>query len=350
MKQFNTSSLRFIHKTCLIIQLAFLCSALSVFSDDAFNGLQEEIKGETDKACATGEVLSTSSKVSSEKNSATYENSDDTLNSLGEVFSILKKQSPALSEILTRKKDAVISGALASLDLGISIKKNVENSQETTPSSSEYFSPVVISSQKVLYVRIDGFSPANFANLREDLQAIMRLKNKPAGAVVDIRNCSGGSFEDAFELLSIFSSNLPPIGYIAGTSRPEQIVKGMPIIILLGRGSSGACEIFASFMKASGHSLLLGEDSSGRPFPFVEVPLKDGKILRIPSIPQNLSSFEYSKIEPNIKMPFNNPVSYKKISEECGAEHEDAVLSRACEFLICMDGLKKTSRKTKKQK
>ncbi|MEM4247693.1 MAG: S41 family peptidase [Candidatus Nanoarchaeia archaeon] len=347
-KKFLNLHFSFSYKICLIFQLACLCYAVPVFSDEeTFNkGMPEEIKADTDKACDMKEVLTTSTK--DEKSSAPDKTSDETLSSLEEIFSILRKQSPALSEIITRKKDAVISGALASLDLGISIERNAGKAQETSNSSPEYFSPVVISSQKVLYVRIDGFSSANFANLREDLQAIMRLKNKPAGAVVDIRNCSGGSFEDAFELLSIFSSNLPPIGYIAGTSRPEQIVKGMPIIILLGRGSSGACEIFASFMKVSGHSILLGEDSSGRPFPFVEIPLKDGKILRIPSIPENLSNFEYSKIEPNIKMPFNNPVSYEKISEECGAEHEDAVLLRACEFLICMDGLKKIFKKTRK--
>ncbi|MFA6290823.1 MAG: S41 family peptidase [Victivallales bacterium] len=198
---------------------------------------------------------------------------------------------------------------------------------------------IIIASQKVLYTRIDEFNPVNFAKLREDCENTARLANKPAGLIIDLRDCQGYDYESCISSLALFC---PPekVPRTEDIEIPKRAL-AIPVIMLVGNKTRGAAEIFARLMLENGQCLISGAGTAGSPFFKKKIVLKSGNCLLIPSVPNFLSGIPVAQVIPTISTAAYPQIAYEKLSGSAGSEESDKCLQRAIDLLISLDALHK---------
>jgi len=193
-----------------------------------------------------------------------------------------------------------------------------------------------IASNRVLYVRIDSFDEASVKTLAEDLTSAFRQLRKPVGVILDLRSASGGDVPSAVAAVGLFvsSGKLPKCGirYWAKAS-------SVPVVILIGRGTSGPAEVFASLAMAHGNVVTLGQPSLGRPFPRKEVGLSNGGTLSVPLIPKGLEEVPRSPVPSSIQCAAAPVVGYEELRGKKGTYKKDACLKRAVDLVICLEAI-----------
>ncbi|HAE23574.1 MAG TPA: peptidase S41 [Spirochaetaceae bacterium] len=121
------------------------------------------------------------------------------------------------------------------------------------------------------YLRIIEFTPQTVTRVRESLDWFKT--NKYNGIVIDLRNNPGGLLQSVIQVADLFLSE----GIIVSTksrtrsenavyrARADAVVpKGLPIIVLINRGSASASEILAGALKDNKRAYLIGENSYGK--------------------------------------------------------------------------------------
>ena len=278
------------------------------------------------------------------------------VNKLNEILSVFEAKSPTgLGAMNGETEEAIINETLKKLRRGIVFSR--EKSKEEAPvPEPEYYPPVIVSSQKVVYIRIDGFSEKILTMLKDDLQSVFRLKNKPKGVLIDLRNAVPHKYDYVVTLktLALFiPGKLLP--FIDGVEYPELLVKNMPIIALIGGKTCGEAEIFLNLMCKMKFCITLGEITAGSPFRMIEFPLKTGGYVRIPEIPKDLSEITPLPIPPSIvddPVHTGKQIGYKDISSQIDTEKTDPALKNALEIILCVEGLhpEKEEKKVKSEK
>jgi len=119
------------------------------------------------------------------------------------------------------------------------------------------------------YVRIPAFNartPDGLAAVLSDLVA-----KKVRGAVVDLRGCPGGSFDDA---VAAASEMLPAGAVVANlkkrasteavTSKRAPVMTGIPLAVLVDHASSSSAELVAAALQEGDHAVLVGQRTYGK--------------------------------------------------------------------------------------
>ncbi len=257
---------------------------------------------------------------------------------LSEIITEVEKRIPQAVE---KRRDFFAEGIKGFLE-EISPELDYLPDESAIPPSGktgdiEFLKPVIIHEQKILYIRIDGFTERNFVRLKEELVDISRFKNQPVGAILDLRSAAGENGLVAGEYASLFFDGEA----VSFTKNSIKAVLKLPMMLLVGGRTSGDGEIFTCLLRRSGRALVVGEKTAGMPFARLPVKLESGGILLVPDIPAGLEWIKSAPIEPGIAVNPYPQIEYLKISGEKSSEMSDEAVRRVCDLLVSIEALHK---------
>ena len=138
------------------------------------------------------------------------------------------------------------------------------------------------------YVRISSFSATSGADTAATMKSL--LEQHPRGFVLDLRSNPGGYLEAAVDIASQFLGNgVVLYQQAAGGARQELRARpggqatGLPVVVLIDRGSASASEIVAAALHDNGRAALVGEKSYGKGSVQTVHTLSDASGLRVTS-------------------------------------------------------------------
>lgn len=122
----------------------------------------------------------------------------------------------------------------------------------------------------ITYIRIGAFNKTTLERLQQE---IVQAKNKGLkGLIVDLRNNPGGVVKQALSITDLFLDE----GVIISTKgrQPEMdktyqaqqgdILDGLPLIIMINKGSASASEIVAGSLQDNQRAMIVGQKSYGK--------------------------------------------------------------------------------------
>jgi carboxyl-terminal processing protease len=143
----------------------------------------------------------------------------------------------------------------------------------------------------VIYIRLLDFDAGASRDLKTALDSLLtRPGVKPVGVVLDLRDNPGGLFSEAYQAANLF---LEKGRFIVGTdgrsrwneeqhfSSGPDITKGLPLAIIVDRGSASSSEIFAGSLSQLGRAVLIGDTTFGKGLVQGFSRLYDGSALRL---------------------------------------------------------------------
>jgi carboxyl-terminal processing protease len=141
------------------------------------------------------------------------------------------------------------------------------------------------------YVRLAGFADGTVAELAAAVQDLrQQTSGKLAGLVVDLRNNPGGKFQAAVAAANEFldkgdvalvSGHNPadPPKHIAAA--PNDLAKGLPIVVLVNGGTAEEAEMVAGALQDNHRGLLIGTKTFGESAIETLIPLAEGGAIRL---------------------------------------------------------------------
>ncbi|WP_339860532.1 S41 family peptidase [Thalassospira alkalitolerans] len=140
------------------------------------------------------------------------------------------------------------------------------------------------------YIRVSRFDASTLDQTREYLGMLNdKIGGTPRGLIVDLRRNPGGLLDSAADIADQFLSD----GLIVATEgRGErkmrsyeadrsEYFKGVPMAILLDRGSASGAELMAAALRENGRGVIIGERSFGKGSMQRIMPLTAGGGLKI---------------------------------------------------------------------
>ncbi len=151
------------------------------------------------------------------------------------------------------------------------------------------FQPPDVSREPVGLVRLQQFQPGSTAEVREALEALVKLGAR--GWILDLRNNGGGLFSEAVLISSLFLARDQVVVSTRGRDGEESVrvteteengpfMKG-PMVILIDRSSASASEIVAAALRDHRRAVLVGTPSFGKWSVQDMIPIRDGREISI---------------------------------------------------------------------
>lgn len=198
---------------------------------------------------------------------------------LGELRDVLRKHVRDLPEA---ELDAVAAQALLERVQGriLAPDESVnEESDSAAIAEKRVFEPGCV------YVRIGQVS----LGLGPQLAAVLRDTNLVAstrGLVLDLRFAGGTDYAGAANAANLLVAGDTPIldwgeGVIRAT--PKESAWDLPVTVLVNQQTTGAAEALAAALRSANVGLVIGNRTAGKAAVYREVPLSDGRRLRLAS-------------------------------------------------------------------
>ena len=140
------------------------------------------------------------------------------------------------------------------------------------------------------YIRIASFTEQTASGVERAVDGIAsELGGEVIGFVLDLRNNPGGLLDQAVEVSDIFLEQ----GEIVSTrgrhedlaqrynADPEDLIGGLPLVVLINGGSASASEIVAGALQDHSRAVLLGTDSFGKGSVQTIIPLGGQGAMRL---------------------------------------------------------------------
>lgn len=164
----------------------------------------------------------------------------------------------------------------------------------------------------VAYFRIAMVSDNSATKLARILAGFQ--DGRLAGMILDLRNNSGGVVDGAVALADLFLDAgiiVSTRGRAAGQSfdypaQPGEIATGIPMVVLVNKGTASAAEILAAAMQDHARAIIVGDTTFGKGAVQSMIPLEGGGALKITSAHYRTPSgrrIEGSGIVPDIAHP-----------------------------------------------
>ncbi|MBT5388155.1 MAG: S41 family peptidase [Porticoccaceae bacterium] len=142
------------------------------------------------------------------------------------------------------------------------------------------------------YIRVAQFqqnSGKDFVAAVEELQSKSDQSQPLKGVVIDLRNNPGGlvpaSVEIADALLDsgtlVYTEGRLPSSNISFDAKAGDVLKGLPVVVLINGGSASASEIVAGALQDHGRAAILGTQSFGKGSVQTVIPLGDGRAVKL---------------------------------------------------------------------
>jgi len=264
------------------------------------------------------------------------------------IFKLENNYSPAKQKLKSIETEKVINAFLKSLKIGVKYsekgltkkEKPGKNKKKEKDKKNKKYKGILVADNKILYLRLDSFSPDAFKQLQEDCQNTSRLANKPKGIVIDLRECdSYDNHKEILQALALFcAKNKIP------SNIDNKVIKreyNLPMTVLIGEKTSGDGEIFTSSLMEAKQCLAIGEYTAGKPFHWKSEKLQNGGYLLFPEIPDYFKKNALGALKPDIMIKAYPQVEFSKISVDTEDEHKDKCLQRGVDLLISLDALGK---------
>ncbi|MEW6412057.1 MAG: S41 family peptidase [Candidatus Zixiibacteriota bacterium] len=144
----------------------------------------------------------------------------------------------------------------------------------------------------VLYIRVLDFEAGATEDIAVALDSLLEGRAHPRGLILDLRGNPGGLFAEAYETADLF---LDEGVFMVGTdgrsrwndhkfyAQSDDITGGLPMAVIVDRGSASSAEIVAGSLQASARAFLVGDTTFGKGLVqgFVRFPDGDGLKLTI---------------------------------------------------------------------
>lgn len=173
------------------------------------------------------------------------------------------------------------------------------------------------------YIRLSGFNDRTSLLLEEAVTEITtEAGGKPNGIVLDLRDNPGGLLDQAVSVSDMFLSGGEVVSTFGRHSandrrynaRPGEVFKGVPIVVLINRGSASAAEIVAGALQDRARAKVMGVTSFGKGSVQTVMPLgPDRGALRLTTARYYTPagrSIQGTGIEPDIE------VAQERVTEE----------------------------------
>jgi carboxyl-terminal processing protease len=130
-----------------------------------------------------------------------------------------------------------------------------------------------LTTDSVLYIRLLDFQAGASRDLKAAVDSLLTSPTRPVGLVLDLRSNPGGLFSEAFETVDLF---LPQGEFIVGTqarsrwddieyrAQSGDITAGLPIAVIINRGTASSAEIVAGALGQAGRAVLVGDTTFGK--------------------------------------------------------------------------------------
>jgi carboxyl-terminal processing protease len=140
------------------------------------------------------------------------------------------------------------------------------------------------------YVRISTFASRTGASLKEAISAL-KVENDDdlKGLVLDLRNNPGGLLDAAVEVSDTFITK-GLIVYTEGrikdssqkfNAKPDDFLKGAPLVVLVNGGSASASEIVAGALQDHSRAIILGTKTFGKGSVQTVMPLTNDTAVKM---------------------------------------------------------------------
>jgi len=143
----------------------------------------------------------------------------------------------------------------------------------------------------ILYLRLLDFDAGAADDVRDALDSLMHKHgSRPVGLILDLRGNPGGLFTEAYRTADLF---LEQGQFIVGTdarsrwnrekhyATEHDVTGGLPMIVLVDRGSASAAEIVAGSLQQLGRAKLVGDTTFGKGLVQGFTRFPDGSGLRL---------------------------------------------------------------------
>jgi len=147
----------------------------------------------------------------------------------------------------------------------------------------------------LVYIRLLDFEAGASEDVKSAFDSLINGKGhspRPRGLILDLRGNPGGLFAEAYETADLF---LEEGAFIVGTDARSRwnerefyatgtdLTDGLPLAIIIDRGSASSAEIVAGALKQAGRAVLVGDTTFGKGLVqgFTRFPDGDGLRLTI---------------------------------------------------------------------
>lgn len=168
----------------------------------------------------------------------------------------------------------------------------------------------------VAYIKINTFSEQAYTGLDSELKKLKsQIGDNFRGLVLDLRNNPGGLLDQAVKISDAFLDQNKLIVSIKGRndqkkefydSDNQELLAGLPLIILINDGSASASEIVAGALQDNKRAIIMGTKSFGKGSVQTVIPLENnnGALRLTTSLYYTPSgkSIQASGIEPDIEL------------------------------------------------
>lgn len=176
------------------------------------------------------------------------------------------------------------------------------------------------------FVRIAQFQTDTGSQFRAALESLAREAAPLRGVVIDLRNNPGGLLPAAIETadaliddgLIVYTEGRIPSANMKFRSGPGDIIRDVPIVVIINSGSASAAEILAGALQDHQRAIVIGTQSFGKGSVQTVLPLKDGKAIKLTTaryFTPNGRSIQAQGIEPDIVVA---PAQIKVLDEVRG--------------------------------
>jgi len=203
---------------------------------------------------------------------------------------------------------------------------------------------------KVIYARIGSFSEKTSLVLKNELLKVVNSNAEIKGLILDLRDNPGGILDQAVEVSRLFLTNGRIVSLKTRFNNEEivydaegtDIIKGLPIVVLINNGSASSSEIVAGALQDNQRALVMGEKSFCKGLVQNLIPFSNGSAIKLTTAKFYTPlgrSIQEECIIPNIEItaPTTEPNDKNELSStkhhDFGNYQNDYILERAVDLV-----------------
>lgn len=144
-------------------------------------------------------------------------------------------------------------------------------------------------SDGIAYFSLSYFHRESARDLQSAIESMLGEGKTINGIVLDLRDNPGGVLQSAVDIVDGFLDSGKIVSMRGRNSsmamefnaRPGQWIPGVPLVVLMDRGSASASEVVAGALQDHGRALILGERSFGKGSVQTVLPLRNGGGIKL---------------------------------------------------------------------
>ncbi len=140
------------------------------------------------------------------------------------------------------------------------------------------------------YLRLSQFQVHSGADVEKALNDLQKSSKEPlSGMILDLRNNPGGVLQAAVEVcdlflesgLIVYTKGRLPDAEMQFSATPGDMLKGVPMVVLVNGGSASASEIVAGALQDQSRAIIVGTTTFGKGSVQTILPLHDNRALKL---------------------------------------------------------------------